>query len=303
MKTYTRRRGRRRRQQRQTRSKKYLNTRRQRSRYGGVSKRPSATPSLGIRQSSRTRGPPPPTPSKAPSRSAKPTGGVVVIRNGVSVSQSRGRTPSRAPSRAPPKTLLTNAGISKIDSQALQAARIISNFPQDMDKFLQMVINNYELLNYEGVKMALRKKISINDDPAVGRLSTNGIIFISYICGRLLCLLKELSTTAETDVSKKSEILHKIEQIDKVICLLDGVGCSWGIRPYNQTEMDIIADYYGKIKDDAGLQEYYRQLNALIDRYFPVLKKYTNSSHVVSSSMCRRLIPGHLLSHLSTIVE
>jgi hypothetical protein len=166
-----------------------------------------------------------------------------------------------------------------------------------------MVINNYELLNYEGVKMALRKKISINDDPAVGRLSTNGIIFISYICGRLLCLLKELSTTAETDVSKKSEILHKIEQIDKVICLLDGVGCSWGIRPYNQTEMDIIADYYGKIKDDAGLQEYYKQLNALIDRYFPVLKKYTNSSHVVSSSMCRRLIPGHLLSHLSTIVE
>ena len=298
MKTYTRRRGRRR---RQTRSKKYLNTRRQRSRCGGVSKRQSATPSLGIRQSSRTRAPPPP--SKAPSRSAKPTGGVVVIRNGVSVSQSHGRTPSRAPSRAPPKTSLRNAGISKIDSQALQAARIISNFPQDMDKFLQMVINNYELLNYEGVKMALRKKISINDDPAVGRLSTNGIIFISYICGRLLCLLKELSTTAETDVSKKSEILHKIEQIEKVICLLDGVGCSWGIRPYNQTEMDIIADYYGKIKDDAGLQEYYKQLNALIDKYFPVLKKYTNPSHVVSSSMCRRLIPGHLLSHLSTIVE
>ena len=54
--------------------------------------------------------------------------------------------------------------------------------------------------------------------------------------------------------------------------------------------MDIIAEYYGKIKDYAGLQEYYKQLNALIDRYFPVLKKYTNPSHVVSSSMCRRLI-------------
>jgi len=303
MKTYTRRRGRSRRQQRQTHRKKYLKTRRQRSRYGGVSKRPSATPSLGLRQSSRTRGSqPPPPPSRAsttPSRSAKPTGGIVVIKNGVSVSQSRGRTPSRAP----PKTSLRNAGISKIDSQALQAAIIIANFPQDMDKFLQMVINNYELLNYEGVKMALRKKISINDDPAVGRLSTNGIIFISYICGRLLCLLKELSTTAKTDVSKKNEILHKIEQIEKVICLLDGVGCSWGIRPYNQTEMDVIADYYGKIKDDAGLQEYYRQLNALIDKYFPVLKKYTDPSHVVSSSMCRRLIHRHLLSHLSTIVE
>jgi hypothetical protein len=132
MKTYTRRRGRCRRQQRQTRSKKYLNTRRQRSRYGGVSKRPIATPSLGIRQSSRTRGPPPPPPpsraSTTPSRSPKPTGGIVVIKNGVSVSQSRGRTPSRAPSRAPPKTSLRNAGISKIDSQALQAARIISNF-------------------------------------------------------------------------------------------------------------------------------------------------------------------------------
>ena len=166
-----------------------------------------------------------------------------------------------------------------------------------------MVINNYELLNYEGVKMALREKISINDDPAVGRLSRNGIIFISYICGILLCLLNELSTIAKTDVSKKIEILDKIKQIEKVICLLDGVGCSWGIRPYNQTEMDIIADYYGKIKDDAGLQEYYRRLNALIDTYFPVLKKYTNPSHVVSSSMCRRLIPGHLLSGLSRIVE
>jgi hypothetical protein len=203
----------------------------------------------------------------------------------------------------PPKTSLRNAGISKEDTDALEAARIISNFPKNMDKFLKMVINNYELLNYEGVKMALRKKISINDDPAVGRLSTNGIIFISYICGRLLCLLKELSTTAETDVSKKSELLREIKQIEKVICLLDGVGCSWGIRPYNQTEMDIIADYYGKIKDDAGLQEYYQQLNALIDKYFPVLKKYTNSSHVVSSSMCRRLIPGHVMSRLPIIEE
>ena len=101
--------------------------------------------------------------------------------------------------------------------------------------------------------------------------------------------------TAETDVSKKSELLRKIKQIEKVICLLDGVGCSWGIRPYNQTEMDIIAEYYGKIKDYAGLQEYYKQLNALIDRYFPVLKKYTNPSHVVSSSMCRRLIHGHIM--------
>jgi hypothetical protein len=301
MKTYTRRRGRCRRQQRQTRSKKYLKTRRQRSRCGGVSKRPSATPSatpsLGSRQSSITRAPPPsPTPSKAPSRSAmaKPTGGVVVIKNGVPVSQSHGRTPSRA-SSLPPKTSLRNAGISKDDAEALQAVRIIANFPQDMDKFLQIVTNNYELLNYESVKFALRQQISINKDPAVGRLSTNGIIFISYICGRLLCLLKELSMTAETDVSKKSELLRKIKQIEKVICLLDGVGCSWGIRPYNQTEMDIIAEYYGKIKDDAGLQEYYKQLNALIDRYFPVLKKYTNPSHVVSSSMCRRLIHGHIM--------
>lgn len=296
MKKYTRRRGRnmrrRLRNQKQTRSKKYS---RRRLRYGGVSKRPSAIPSAI----------PSATPSRASTRSAsaKHIPGVVVIRNSVPVSQSRGRTPSRAPSRAPPKTSLRNAGISKIDGQALQAARIISNFPQDMDKFLKMVINNYELLNYEGVKMALRKKISINDDPAVGRLSTNGIIFISYICGKLLCLLKELSTLSKSEVGKKSELLREIKQIEKVICLLDGVGCSWGIRPYNQTEMDIIADYYGKIKDDAGLQEYYRQLNTLIDKYFPVLKKYTNSSHVVSSSMCRRLIPGHLLSHLSTIIE
>ena len=295
MKKYTIRRRRHRRQrQRQTRSKKYLKTLRHRSRYGGVSKRPSATPSgkpsLGSRQSSRTR--PPPPPSKASSRrsaSSKSTGGVVVIKNGVSLQPLR------------------NAGISKKeikdDAQALQAARIIANFPQDMNKFLKMVINNYELLNYEGVKLALREQISINDGLATGRLSKNGIIFISYICGKLVCLLKELSTTAKTDVSKKREILRKIKQIEKVICLLDGVGCSWGVRPYNQDEMDTIAKYYGIIKDDAGLQVYYQQLNEFIDKYFPVLKKYSDPSHVVSSSMCRRLIPGHIVSRLPTISE
>ena len=290
MKKYTRRRGRnmrrRPRHKKQTRSKKYS---RRRSLCGGVSKRPSAIPSA--RQSSRR------------SASAKPTPGIVVFRNSVPVSQSHGQTPSRTPSRAPPKTSLRNTGISKEDAQALQAARIISNFPNDMDKFLKMVINNYELLNYEGVKYALRQQISINTAQAVGRLSKNGIIFISYICGRLVCLLKELSTMTKIDVSKKSEILYKIKQIEKVICLLDGVGCSWGVRPYNQAEMDAIAKYYTTIKNPEGLIEYHEQLNTFIDKYFPVLKKYTDPSHVVSSSMCRRLIPGHVMSRLPTIEE
>jgi hypothetical protein len=294
MKTYTRRRG------RQTRSKKYLKTRRQLSQYGGVSKRPCATPSgkpsLGIRQSS--------------SRSAKPSGGVVVFRNGASVSQSRGRTPSRAPSRAPPKTSLINTGISKKeisiddkdDAEVSEAVRIIANFPKGMDNFLQMVINNYKLLNDESVKFALRQQISINMVPATGRLSRNGIIFISYICGRLGGLLDAL--TAETNVDKKSEILHKIKQIEHFICLLDSVGCSWGIRPYNKIDMQTINDYYRIIKDDeAGLQEYYKQLNLLIDTYFPVLKEHKNPSHVVSSSMCRLFIPGHVMCNLPTLYE
>ena len=277
MKKYTRRRGRnmrrRPRHKKQTRSKKYS---RRRSLCGGVSKRPSAIPSA--RQSSR--------------RSAKPSGLLVSI-NGVSVSRS-----SRAP-----KTSLRNAGISKEDTDALEAARIISNFPNNMDKFLKMVINNYGLLSYEGVKYALRQQISINTAQAVGRLSKNGIIFISYICGKLLCLLKELSTLSKSEVDKKSELLREIKQIEKVICLLDGVGCSWGVRPYNQAEMDAIADHYEKDKDRTGLQTYYKKLNALIDTYFPVLKKYTDPSHVVSSSMCRRLIPGHVMSRLPTIEE
>jgi len=309
MKIYTRRRGRRyRRQQRQMRSKKYVKTQRQRSRYGGVSKRSSATPSLGIRQSSRTRGSqPPPPPSRAsttPSRSPKPTGGIVVIKNGVSVSQSRGRTPSRAP----PKTLLTNAGISKKqtsnddkdDAEASEAVRIIDNFPKGMDKFLKMVIDNYKLLNDESVKFALRQQISINMGPATGRLSRNGIIFISYICGRLRDLLDAM--TAEANVDKKGEILHKIKQIEHFICLLDSVGCSWGIRPYNTTDMGAIDDYYRIIKkDEVGLQEYYKQLNALVDTYFPLFKNHHNSSHVVSSSMCRLFIPEHVVCKLPNL--
>lgn len=276
MKKYTRRRGRnmrrRPRNQKQTRSKKYS---RRQLQYGGVSKRSRATP------------------PKASSRSAKLTPGLLVSINGVSVSQS-----SRAP-----KTSLRNAGISKEDTDALEAARIISNFPNNMDKFLKMVINNYGLLSYESVKYALRQQISINTAQAVGRLSKNGIIFISYICGKLLCLLKELSTLPNSEVGKKSELLREIKQIEKVICLLDGVGCSWGVRPYNQAEMDAIADHYEKDKDHTGLQTYYKKLNALIDKYFPVLKKYTDPSHVVSSSMCRRLIPGHVMSRLPTIEE
>jgi hypothetical protein len=180
----------RRRRHRQTRNKKYLKTRRHLSRYGGVSKRPSATPSgklsLGSRQSSRTRAPPPP--SKASSRSAKSTG-VMVFKNGASLQPLR------------------NAGISKKeikdDPQVLEAARIIANFPQDMDNFLKMVISNHNLLHNSDVQIALRNKISINMFPATGRLSTTGIIFISYICGKINHLLQELSRTAKTDVIKK----------------------------------------------------------------------------------------------------
>ena len=286
MKKYTRRKGRsgRRipRHKKQTR-KKYS---RRRLRYGGVSKRSRAIPSA--RQSSRRSAslpPTPPPPSKTPSRSTKPAGGLLVFRNGVSLQSMR------------------TAGISKADAQVSKVVRLIANFPYDMDKFLEMVIYNHNLLSDNDVKIALRNKISINMFPATGRLSTNGIIFISYICGKLVCLLNELSTLPKSDVGKKRSLLYRIKQIEKVICLLDGVGCSWGVRPYNEAEMNIIADYYGKIKDDAGLQEYYRQLNALIDKYFPVLKKYTDPSHVVSSSMCRRLIPGHVMRALPTIDE
>jgi hypothetical protein len=270
--------------------------RKTRSRRGSGSKRPTPaptpaptpTPRQSARQSSRISAPPPPQ-SRAPSRastapsrsaSAKPTPGLVVFKNGVSLQPLR------------------SAGISKDDTQALQAARLVSNFPYDMDKFLYMVVNNYELLNYEGVKLALREKISINEDPAVGRLSTNGILFISYICGKLVCLLNELSTLPKSNVGKKRSLLYRIKQIERVICLLDGVGCSWGIRPYSKTEMDNIAEYYRKIKDDAGLQEYHQQLNEFINKYFPVLTKYTDPSHVVSSSMCRRLIPHHIMSRI-----
>lgn len=272
MKKYTRKRGSIRYRKRKTRSWR-----------GGASKRPKTptpAPTPSARQSSRTSG----RTSTAKSARSK---SVVVL-------QSRGHSHVNASSRA---------GISKDDAEALQAARIISNFPRDMDKFLQMVVNNYELLNYEGVKFALRQKISINEDPAVGRLSTNGIIFISYICGKLVCLLNELSTLSrsDADVGKKTSLLYRIKQIEKVVCLLDGVGCSWGVRPYNQTEMDTIADYYRKIKDSAGLQEYHRLLSEFIDKYFPVLKKYTDPSHVVSSSICRRLISKDVMHELPTI--
>jgi len=203
---------------------------------------------------------------------------------------------------------LRNAGISKKeikdDPQVLEAARIIANFPQDMDNFLKMVISNHNLLHNSDVQIALRNKISINMFPATGRLSTTGIIFISYICGKINHLLQELSRTAKTDVIKKKEILRKIKQIEEVIYLLDGIGCSWGVRPYNQDEMDTIAKYYRKVKDDeAGLQKYYYELNKLIDTYFPDFKEKPNTSDVVSSSMCRRLIPGHIVSRLPTISE
>jgi hypothetical protein len=227
-----------------------------------------------------------PTPSKAPSK------GVVVIRNGQNIQ-------SHIPSSS-----LRIAGIAKsstdpTDVDAIYAANLVSKFPLGMDKFLQIVIKNYEILNYEKVKLALRDKISINKAPAIGRLSINGVIFISYISGRLACLLKELSMTNPDEHDKRREILVKIKQLEKIICLLDDVGCSWGIRPYNIHEMNIIAEYYKTIENPgSSFEGYNRLLTEFINKYFPVLKKYTDPSHVVSSSMCRRLIPGSLLAKL-----
>lgn len=286
MKKYTRRRGRnmrrRPRHKKQTRSKKYS---RRRSLCGGVSKRPSAIPSA--RQSSRRSAPlppPPPPPSKAP-RSAKPVG-LLVFKNGVSLQSMR------------------TAGISKADAQVSKAVRLIANFPYDMDKFLEMVIYNHNLLSDNDVKIALRNKISINMFPATGRLSTNGIIFISYICGKLNHLLEELSRTNKSNVAKKSELLRKIKQIERVIYLLDDVGCSWGVRPYNADEMKTIDDYYRIFNnDEAGLQEYYSQLNALIDTYFPDFKVHQDTSRVVSSSMARLLISQRVINTLPDIPE
>ena len=279
MKKYTRR--------RQTRSKKYS---RRRSRRGGGSRHPKTpaptpAPTPNIRQSSRT---------KTPSRTSGITSAAkLTTSKGVVVSRDQGHSHVNASSRA---------GISKADAQVSEVVRFIAKFPQDMDKFLEMVIYNNNLLNDIDVQIALLNKISINMFPAAGRLSTNGIIFISYICGRLRDLLDTM--TAETNVDKKSKILHKIKQIEHFICLLDSVGCSWGIRPYNKTDMETIDEYYRIFKnDEAGLQEYYKQLNSLIDIYFPVLKNHRNSSHVVSSSMCRRFIPGHVVCQLPTLYE
>lgn len=285
MKKYTRRKGRSGRKiprHKQTRSKKYS---RRRLRYGGVSKRSRATPH---RASSRSASlpPTPPPPSKAPSRSAKPAGGLLVFKNGVSLQSMR------------------TAGISKADAQVSKVVRLIANFPYDMDKFLEMVIYNHNLLSDNDVKIALRNKISINMFPATGRLSTNGIIFISYICGKLNHLLEELSRTDKSNVAKKSELLRKIKQIERVIYLLDDVGCSWGVRPYNAHEMETINNYYRIVnKDEAGLQEYYYHLNALIDKYFPDFKVHQDTSRVVSSSTARLLISQRVINTLPDIPE
>jgi hypothetical protein len=304
MKKYTRRQRPRRYGKQKTRSKKYS---RRRLRQGGASRGPSAskqssrrsapppptsratpsraTPSAppSARQSSRRGAPPLPTSGAHPSASRAPSG-VVVIRNGVSIGS------------------MGTAGISKIDAQVSKAVRLIANFPYVMDKFLEMVIYNHNLLSDNDVKIALQNKISINMFPATGRLSTNGIIFISYICGKLNHLLLELSRTNKSNVAKKIELLRKIKQIESVIYLLDDVGCSWGVRPYNAGEMKTIDDYYRIVnRDEAGLQEYYSHLNALIDTYFPDFKVHRDPSHVVSSSMARLLISQRVINTLPDI--
>jgi hypothetical protein len=262
-----------------------------RSRRGGGSKRPTPaptpapTPTPAPRQSSRT--------TTSSSTSGRTSTAKLTPSKGVVVSRSRGHSHVNASSRA---------GKSKDDTQALRAATLVSNFPNNMDKFLEMVIYNHNLLSDNDVKIALQNKISINMFPATGRLSTNGIIFISYICGKLNHLLLELSRTNKSNVAKKIELLRKIKQIESVIYLLDDVGCSWGVRPYNAGEMKTIDDYYRIVNsDEVGLQEYYDELNELIDTYFPEFKVHRDPSHVVSSSMARLLIPRHVMHNLPTI--
>lgn len=274
MKKYTRKRARIRYRKRKTRSRR-----------GGGSKRPTPapTPTPAPRQSARTT-----TSSRT---SGRTSAAKLTTSKGVVVSRYQGHSHVNASSRA---------GISKDDTQALRAATLVSNFPNNMDKFLYMVISNHNLLRDSDVQLALREQISINMFPATGRLSTNGIIFISYICGKINQLLQELSRTNKSNVAKKSELLRKIKQIEEIIYLLDGIGCSWGIRPYNETEMNTIVNYYIVFKnDEAGLQEYNQKLNELIDTYFPDFKKRQNPSDVVSSSMCRRLIPPHIMYRIA----
>jgi len=276
MKKYTRKRARIRYRKRKTRSRR-----------GSGSKRPTPAPTPAPtptpRQSSRTK-----TPSRTSGRTSTAK---LTPSKGVVVSRYQGHSHVNASSRA---------GISKADAQVSEVVRFIAKFPQDMDKFLKMVISNHNLLRDSDVQLALREQISINMFPATGRLSTNGIIFISYICGKINQLLQELSRTNKSNVAKKSELLRKIKQIEEIIYLLDGIGCSWGIRPYNKDEMGTIDAYYIVVKnDEAGLQEYNQKLNELIDTYFPVLTKYKDPSHVVSSSMCRRLIPPHIMYRIA----
>ena len=60
--------------------------------------------------------------------------------------------------------------------------------------------------------------------------------------------------------------------------------------------MNIIAEYYKTVKNTgSSFEEYNRLLTEFINKYFPVLKKYTDPSHVVSTSICRRIIPGKVL--------
>jgi hypothetical protein len=68
--------------------------------------------------------------------------------------------------------------------------------------------------------------------------------------------------------------------------------------------MKTIYDYYIKYNnDEAGLQEYYYHLNALIDKYFPDFKVNRDSSRVVSSSMARLLISQRVINTLPDIPE
>jgi len=207
-------------------------------------------------------------------------------------SAPRASSASRA-SRAPRSSTIV---LSKYNEERKQhVLTLIEGFPNTFHDFIETVIQDTDILDQDEIKRNIRERFSLNTTSGSlgeGRASINVLKFISYVSGIIKCELFKLRNDNTPEEVKNIQL--RLRLYSKMCCLFDQHACSIAVRPFNSYELSIIKAHYKSIGAIRKYTDYTSIMEDIIDKHFPILKKYKSSDHSLSSTSCNRLIPDDL---------
>ena len=214
-------------------------------------------------------------------------------------SSSASRAPSsasRASSSASRSSRSSTIVLSKYNEERKQhVLRLIAGFPNTFHDFIETVIQDTDILDEGEIQRNIREQFSLNTTPGSlgeGRASVNVLKFISYVSGIIKCELFKLRNDNTPEEVKNIQL--RLRLYSKICCLFDQHACSIAVRPFNSYELSIIKAHYKSIGAIRKYTDYTSTMEDIIDKHFPILKKYKSSDHGLSSTSCNRLIPDDL---------